>query len=459
MRLLAIALLVATSTARAAQPRLDCSEVEVQVPAEADDKERPKGFQWSGYDVVGVLADGRALLSRDASLEGLSRRVMKVQYEMNNPDRVMQLIAVDKDGTLSLLSTTLRGTVVEAASLPGGGVVVVRSGSNRSVLEYIDASGRLVHSSPLPEDPQSDKQWRYYNALKGTAPARVHVLSQDKASVWHNGRSVFLDLRSGAALAAPEAWPLGLPVVYGKRSDGELMLVNRHRDLLRFDTSGKVVETTPCPDCRVVAVGPSASGDVALNKVVALVKAEGSTLLVRWQRFGGKSSGKEFRLTVPQGIDGRTWSWALRPGPARTALIAASDNTREATQHVVWALTPGSQEPTWTYELPADLAKPGERLVADAVGPWVRLRLTQGEGSDEVLRLVALIDMSSDERTDWMKPSSLQEPLRRMVAAPFHADGHRDGGLLRVAEDPLFQRLPVGPSTARFEWCKVVIED
>lgn len=458
-----LALLTASSPALAGPPELSCTPIEVQIPGEEKEvaKERPKGFQWEGYDPVAVLEDGRMVLSRNATLEDLSQRDLRKQTEEGEvPDRVTEVVLLRPDGTYEGRVTIPRGTLLEVLSLPDGGVAIARTFRAITVVDHIDERGAFTGAVPMPENPQADKEWRDHNPLDATGPHRLTAVGPDRVVSWHAGQALALDLTAHARLSEESLYPLGMFTLRGRRDKAsELLLVDRNRAITWLDGELNTLRTEACSACRVVGH----------DKAVPLDKAEGSWLPAMRQRGAAVGERVEGGLQVrfvglssrereptptllPVELEG-AWTWRLREGPWGTALVSTSG--RDGGPHRVRAVQPGKGEPVWSWKAPDGLVREGEDVVADALGPYVRIRVTRGQGMEEDTRLTLLVDPRDDRQSEPVKPGSVQQPLREALSSPWVSRHFAGDVLLREVADPMMVRMPPGESTARFERCRI----
>jgi len=448
-------------SAVAGPPSLSCTPVEISLPGEDEDvaKARPKGFQWEGYQAVSVLEDGRMVLARNAALEDLSRRDLKRQHTKGSPDRVTQLLVVTADGELESRVTVTRGTLLETLALPGGSVAVARTDQAVTVIDHINDKGELVGTMRLPENPQADKQWRDGNPLQASGPARLSAAGPSRVVSWHAGTAIAFDLDSLTRSSSESLYPLGIYTLRGRRDRAsELLLVDRNSKVMWLDPELNVLRTLPCQGCRVVGH----------DKPVALDKAEGSwSPAVRLRgaavaqpvegglelSFVGLSARDRASkvVSVPVQAEG-AWRWRLREGPWGTALASI---TIEDGEHVVHAVQPGHQEPVWSWTAPEDWVRDGEDVVADALGPYVRIRVVEGQGQDERTREALLVDPRTGTASTATRPSRLQQPLREALSSPWVSRHYAGDVLLRDVVDPVSVRMQPGDSVARVERCRV----
>lgn len=455
---------LALQSALAGPPQLSCTPIEVTIPGEDKlvARDRPKGFRWEGFATEGVLEDGRMVLTRHATLEKLSQKDLRRQTEDGEiPDRVTQVILLDADGKLQGKPTTIpRGTMLEFLSLVDGGVAVARTFRAITVVDYIDDSGEYAGTVAMPPNPQADKNWRDNNPLRGTGPHRLTAVGPHRVVSWHAGEALAMDLSAQTKTSAESLYPLGIFTLRGRRDKAsELFLVDRNRAMIWMDADLNRLRTKPCEACRVVGH----------DKPVPLDKAEGSWLPAMRQRgaavgeavdggirvsFVGLSSREREPdpVLLPVDIEG-AWTWRLREGPWGTALISTSP--RGAGTHLVRAIQPDEAEPVWTWTAPEGMLREGEDVVADALGPYVRVRITQGQGLDEKTRLALLVDPRDGRASEPVNPSSLQEPLREALSSPWVSRHYAGDVLLREVADPFMTRHEPGDSTARFERCRI----
>ncbi len=453
----------------ASAPTLNCETLEVSIPAEEEEaaKERPKGFAWEGFDVVGVLQDGRMVLSRHATLENLSRKALKLQTKEGRvPDRVTEIILLNADGSYAGRATIPRGTLLELHGLPDGGMAVARTFRAITVVDHIDEDGTFTGTVKMPENPQADKYWRKENPLRATGPAHLTALSSDRVISWHAGQTVAYDLKEHLRLEKQQnLYPLGMYVLRGRRDQrAELLLVDRNRTVMWLDQELEILRTLPCESCRVIGLDRPTSFTQAegswtpglRQRDAAIAQVDGRAVVVRFIRRASKTTEKLDAISLPAPEDG-AWTWRLREGPWGSALVSIS--AREQGAHQVFATQKGEEEPVWSWNAPADLVRAGESVVADALGPYVRLRIVSGQGKEEVTRLTKLIDPRSDDQTDWTSPNETAEPLDEALSSPWV--GHHFAGdvVIRRLADPITTRMDPGTSVARFERCLITLQD
>lgn len=446
-----------TSLALAGAPSMTCESVEVAVPAEQDADTHPKGFQWEGFVPAGVLTDGRTVLVRGSALEGLSRKALKRQHEEGGPDRVMQVVFVTPAGKLDKVAQVPRGTLLEIAGTPDGGALVARALDAVSVIDLIESNGSSAGLTRTPENPKFDKTWRRENPVRGTGPTRMTPLSEDRVVVWHAGSAVVLDLQTHAVRGAREIWTLGLPTVFNRRGAGELLVVDRARKLSWLDDDLQPLRTEDCADCRVVGLQQVVSGDkarppkwkpTARPRRAAILKPEGEDLHIVWAGDAAETDKEAPEPVVLSGVIGGPWR--ARTGPWGAALIS----TELAGEHHVSAVRPG-QADTWTWTAPDGLVRDGEFLVADALGPYIRLRVASGDGAEERTRLAGLADPTTGAVTDLVEVAAQDPALGAMLGNPWHVATFADGSMVRVDGDPEMARMPPGATTAAFERCRI----
>lgn len=454
--------LLAASPAVAAPPSLACTPLEVEIPDEIEEyrKSRPKGFQWEGFFALSVLEDGRMLLGRHATLEDLSRRQREKQNEKEITDRVTQLFLLDAKGELESVITIPRGSILETLALPGGGVAVARTYRAITVVDYIDPKGEWLGTVKMPENPQADKRWREHNPLDGTGPARLTASDQDRVVSWHAGEALALDLPMSSYSVAKSLYPLGIFTLRG-RSDraSELLLVDRNRRVTWLDADLNVLRTRDCNACRVVGMDKAVSLDKAEGSWLPAMRQRGAAVAERFEggievRFAGLSSREREPAPVrlPVEIDS-AWTWRMREGPWGTVLVAVSE--RGGDTHTVRAIQSGEEDPVWTWTAPKDLVREDEDIVADALGPYVRIRVVEGQGLEEDTRLSMLVDPRDGTASDFVEPSALQPPLREAMESPWVSRHFAGDLLLRNTSDAFSTRIQPGPTTARLETCRI----
>jgi hypothetical protein len=444
-----------TSLGWAAPPEVTCEDVEVTVPAEPETIRRPAGFQWEGFRPLATLADGRTVLLRGAALEGLSRSALKRQHDEDGPDRVMQVVLLSADDKLQNVATLPRGTPLEVVATPDGGLVLARTRQAVTVLDYLRPDGSFARTTSLAENPQGDKEWRRASVIRQNGEPRVAPFGDGRVVLWWSGTGSAIDLNQGTTLGRTEVWPQGLVRVFDRKGDtGEVLVVDRQQRLSWYNLKMERVLTEDCVGCRVTTLGPSLEGPrrdrralaQARPALAAILRPQESSAEVVWR---GLSDG-----SADRGVSPVTWTpdvpgpftWMSRPGPGDSLIVAANAPGRAQ----VVALRPGVSKPVWSYQTALE---PGERVIADGLDQGVRVRvLTSPEGEEEVVTRVLLASMAG-KVSDWVDPVGLEPDLRAALSAPAAESRWSDGKPLRVPGDPEMERMPPGPSTAKFQRC------
>lgn len=453
--------LLASAHAWAAPPQLACTPLEVPIEAEAEEvaKARPRGFQWEGLQTTAVLEDGRMVLVRHAALEDLSRRDLKRQHTKRSPDRVSQVFVITPEAELEAQLTVPRGTLLELIALPGGGMALARTNNAITVVDHIDDKGAFTGSVAMAENPQADKLWRDENPLRASGPARLTAAGTDRVVSWHAGAAQAFDLSSHTRVSSESLYPLGIYTLRGRRDRAsELLLVDRNRRVMWLDADLNLLRTRECNACRVVGHDKPVDLDKAEGSWLPAVRQRGAAIGERYDgglRIGFLGLSQRDKepdpVLLPVQVEG-AWTWRLREGPWGTALVSVS---QRGGSHTVRAVQPGHADPVWSWTAPADLVRDGEDIVADALGPYVRIRVAKGQGLEEETRLSLLVDPRTGAASSPVRPDSVQQPLREALSSPWVSRHFAGDVLLRELTDPMSVRSQPGAGLARFERCRV----
>jgi hypothetical protein len=457
-----LALLLAPPAAATA-PSLDCASVPLRVPAEPDDVDRPRGFRWEGLRPIGQLPGGSVVLVRGSALEQLSRRSLRRQHEAGGPDRVIQVVVVKPGDKVKRVPTIPRGTLLEVAALPDGGLAIARTAPGGTAVELIGEDGTWRGTTALPENPQADRTWRRENTLEG-GPPRLVGLSETRAIAWYQGRAIAMDLDAGSLLSNTEVWPLSLQAVFPRKGPGELLVVDRSRQLTWYDADLGKARSEACPECRVVALHDAVPLDKARAEKwrptarpsrAAVVRRAGDALQFDYRGASAVAAEElpdPLTLPVTPPEDG-VWAWWLRTGPWGTAAVSIT----EETGHTVHLVQPGADAPVFTWAAPEGSVPDGAHIVADAFGPLLRVRVIRGEGDEEELLTVGLVDPTSGRATDLSAPAALPAPLGPALSHPWHERVMPGAALVRVDGEPELDRIDPGEVQASYERCTVRI--
>lgn len=439
-----------TASAIAGEPSLDCDDTAIDLPEREFEFKLPKGFAWEGLRPVADLADGRAIFARSAALDGLKRKHLRYEDGEPNPLRMMEIVVVEPDGSVQGVYTVARGTLIEAHSVPAGGVVLAHRVKETTQLIYLPRPGASPRVIALPATIANEETWRDLNPVKGTGPARIHPISSHRVVYAYGGEALSFDVTSAQVIRSAPIWSTQILALLPEQGAGEIVGLELGDRLVRFDSGLTTIEHRACVGCRLVAL----RHPTAFTPTTGVsATATGDGIAVTFLRADQSLSDLEPSLVVPFPDDllGASWAWSLRAGPDHTALISMTrlDDQRIAT---TVAVSPEATEPVWTWR--TDRAgKAGQHLVADTLGTAVRLRMVTGEQSDQTTHTAAIYQPAQGHLSDWVRLGQVDGPLNTLLFATYGPSGQGVHSAAQPLEDPMFSRVDPGAHRAELRRC------